>query len=727
MKYIKSIQNNLFLIIFFSLLNFLFFHKLFWNNYYINGDIRDFIVQISYLKKQNINWNNYQFCGYPINFSYTGLKYIFSFDFFDIFTSIKISFIFHFIIFNFFVYKFLKLYIKNNYAVLIGSIIFTYSGYNINLLIKGHNTFIYTNCWGIVLLFLIINYLRKKKIINLVLIPITISLQISAGNLYLIIFNLLLIFFFIIYEIIFYENKSTNLIIHLILIIIILLISFILNKSKIIEQKEELENSIKKLGYTFNEAKRYSYSFSHLINIFMPDFYGSTIKENFWDNSFEDISLFITILGLQIVIYSLPIIFKKIKNLILLLLSLFFLLLTMGDIFPLFKILYYNIPYFKLFRAPVRFVFFYYFFIIFLISNLLDEIYNNKQVSKFFQKIIILFSITFLLILLINKFEVSKLFKYFKIQKILFFINKVNQNFVIVKFALIKFLIFNIIYSLLFFLKIDKKFLKIIIIFLFLELFLIYQNSVFIKIDKDKILNNSLYKKIKEIAENNRVYFTYNYRTINDTLFYKIKSLNGYSPSLPYNFVEFVNINKKNYNFFYEKLSNRIINLSIDSNIFNMLNAKYIISNTLLDNSKLKLIEIIENKYYIYENTEAWNFIEVFNKFYITNENNINKILIEENPKSKKLFLIKNPNLEINDDELNYKINDYNEYSENNKFCISFKIDINNNSLIFLPIMFDEKFKVIINGEKTDIYKANKLFLSFKVFKGKNIIKIIYN
>ena len=311
--------------------------------------------------------------------------------------------------------------------------------------------------------------------------------------------------------------------------------------------------------------------------------------------------------------------------------------------------------------------------------------------------------------------------------KLSYFFRKMMINQYTAESSIITFLLFILFYSTIF-IFIDRKKSKILLtLVLCVELFLFFNVYSFVKINKNAVLNNNFYKKLKMLSGDDRIFFVNDFRNINDHLLYKIKSLNAYNPAMPFKFIEYIFLsNQEKLNFEYEKLSNRIGKININSAVFDMTNTRYVISPQEFSEHGYQLINKIDG-YSIYKNVYAWNYVEVFSEWQVLNEKEITQNLKNLKRGEKKLFLYNMPEIKSNHENIQYKISDYVEISKDDKYLIKFNVDVCNDAVIFLPIMFDKFFEAYVNGKKTDIMRSNKIFISFPVKKGFNHIELLYN
>lgn len=713
-------RNKFFFLI---LINIIFFYKLFSPDYFIGGDVRDYIIQSYYFKSLNTNFNNLQFCGVPSQISFCGIDYLFSFSFLNIFSAVKIAFIFHLMLLQVFAYKLFRLFSKDKFAAFTGSIIFSFSGYAGVLFLKGHNTFLYSIAWGIGMNYAFIRILRNGRFLYFSLLLICSGFQILSGNIYAIILNLILLSFLIIYEFtLLSENKIIILqsyVFKVFIIFIILIGSYLFFSKNIIESMKILDASIKKLGFTFDESKRYSYSFSHLINIVSPTFFGSSTLNNFWDKSFEDPSAYITIFIFLFLILNIKHILTDQRIFFIFISALGVLVFSMADIFPLYKILYQAIPIMRSFRAPVRFLFLFSFLNILLFVIISDKITGKNKPNKILTFFVFFCSI---FIAVVGLFDIlPEIFNSlnFKIRNSVLFIEML-KNIQAINKSLIYTGIFAAAYVIIIYNS--KKYLRTAgFIIILAELYIFFNTYAFIRFNPSEIYKNELFIELTKLDKNNRIYFDFDFRNINDHIFYNLKSIRAYNPAMPVDFLKFVSRDKSgNTDFSYEKLSNRLKNINIESEYFDMLNAKYFVTARPKANNKFRLLKIIGN-YYIYENLHSWNYVEIFEDFSTINYSEKNYLKVN----TKKIFL--------NDDKIARSNNDgvsvynYAETSSKGKFLILFSATVTKPSLIFLPIIYDKNFKALVNKYESKIIPVNNFFMCIPINAGSNNVELIYN
>jgi len=94
----------------------------------------------------------------------------------------------------------------------------------------------------------------------------------------------------------------------------------------------------------------------------------------------------------------------------------------------------------------------------------------------------------------------------------------------------------------------------------------------------------------------------------------------------------------------------------------------------------------------------------------------------DNNSLNKLIVLEKKPGIGLNDKKIEYFINNYSE--DLNK--INFSVDVNDDTLIFLSESYDSGWKVKIDENEEEIFRANYLFQAVPIKKGTHNVEFIY-
>ena len=164
--------------------------------------------------------------------------------------------------------------------------------------------------------------------------------------------------------------------------------------------------------------------------------------------------------------------------------------------------------------------------------------------------------------------------------------------------------------------------------------------------------------------------------------------------------------------------------ISVDSKLNDLLSVKYIIScGEELDPDNYKLLS--ENGIYkVYQNNNFREMGFIFNE-YITNEefkkekDKINVILnkmVLDDKQIKKYGNLFGKDIKVISNIFKYKKNGFES-----------KINVSDDTLVLYTVPFDEGWTALVNGKKIKIEKVDNGFMAVKVNKGNNDIKFNYH
>ena len=217
----------------------------------------------------------------------------------------------------------------------------------------------------------------------------------------------------------------------------------------------------------------------------------------------------------------------------------------------------------------------------------------------------------------------------------------------------------------------------------------------------------------------------------------------GYLGNFPSVKTFITNINGSNFEFWNSigipNNSSRIVNTYLnddDYNLRNLLSIKYVIScndyNTLF-NKKYKFIKK-RGKYYIYENTNYKEMGIIYNHY--INENVFEKLTYEEKKEVLNYALVLNEN-QINKYKKILKKYEWGQKIQKSKiknYSFNFgqasftnNFDIDTSALIMYSVPYDSGWNATINGEKIGIEKVDNGLMAIKVDKGKNNVVFKYS
>jgi hypothetical protein len=125
---------------------------------------------------------------------------------------------------------------------------------------------------------------------------------------------------------------------------------------------------------------------------------------------------------------------------------------------------------------------------------------------------------------------------------------------------------------------------------------------------------------------------------------------------------------------------------------------------------------------YIFENTESLPYVWLTTDFQVINDRNeiINKLVSSKGP---QLILESIPYLKIPQEKLDYSVTNL----KKNFNQIEFDVETSNNAMLFLSESYFPGWKSFIDGNPTNIIKANYIFQSIEITKGKHKVVFIYD
>lgn len=270
-------------------------------------------------------------------------------------------------------------------------------------------------------------------------------------------------------------------------------------------------------------------------------------------------------------------------------------------------------------------------------------------------------------------------------------------------------------------------------------LYTTFRGNYFFYQNKGTLGNNSDY--VEEIL------------TVDDTLDFSTKDVRydfalgcsfnlGYLGNFP-NIKTFnTNINGSNFEFWQSvgipNNSFRDVNTYLDDDDFalrNLLSVKYVVScNTRNKNfeEKYKFIDKRED-YYIYEN-EDYKKMGISYNYYIS-DNDYEKLTYKEKREILNNALVLNEEQtkkynsilqKYNEDETKYTNETKNYYFEFGKGSFTNKFEIDKQTMIMYSVPYDSGWSVEINGKKGKIEKVDNGLMAIKVHKGKNKVEFKY-
>ncbi|MGA1792226.1 MAG: YfhO family protein [bacterium] len=309
-------------------------------------------------------WNPFFSCGQPLFAALQpGILYppnllflLFPFDY-----AFNLIIILHFFLAGFFTYLFLKTLQASDTAALTGGIIFMLSGYLLsvqNLLIH-----LLSVIWIPLVLLNYHQYLRKRQTRYLIYTAAFLVMMFLGGAVEILYGTFMLLFILMCFPDPFgvgitpppLKKRGSGL-------LLIILLFILLAAVQLLPFFEMAFHSIRAEGLVYKEAVTWSLDSKDLIQFFLPDLYGYThTTQKYWHNQSWLKTIYLGII--PFVLFAFFLTDKKRKALPLILIMEISLLLAFGGNTPVYRFLFLYVPFFNTIRYPVKFLFIFIFFI----------------------------------------------------------------------------------------------------------------------------------------------------------------------------------------------------------------------------------------------------------------------------------------------------------------------------------------------------------------------------
>jgi len=672
MDLIKFFKINKYLLFIILIGLIIFMPLIFSKTFFSGGDTVNFSsfaykLQKQYFQNNNqpILWNPYIFSGspffanviaapnYPLNFISIILNL-------PLYLWINLSFLITFIFSGIFTYLFCRKIKLTKFSSFISAIIFMFSHallsrFSGDIGILTGFMFLSAN------FFFLESFFQKKNFSSAIFLSIFLALGFLAGHTqYFFYASFALTLYFLFRFIKDYkkiiQSKSLKKFIISCFFIMILFLGLI--AIQFVPTLEYSKYSWRK-GYSFEEASKCSLPFQQIITGIIPNFFGHRLLGTYWGSPCGELAFYLGILPLILAIFTLTL--KSKTKVFFLGLAVFCILFSLGNNFPLFYIFYKFIPGFSIFNAPSRMLMVYSFAISILAGigseKLINPKYKNHK-RNFSVILFLLFLISFINLSLILMFK-NKILNFGKnLLESLYYGKYANtslvQNTDISELFPLVSRVFNqvslgiFIASLLIFLtgflfyfsykNINKKYLKFGILFILFIDILIFahpylnqkniQNTYFPEADSTEDLFAPNEELLFLLSQNDSEFFRIYDREwiipqtlIIRTNIYKTTGYDSIALKDYFNYIDLINLNEKE-----------------SSKKLGILNVKYILSRTPLNNSNFLLIKKFNNSY-IYKNKD---FLP---RFYLISNSTINNVdLIKYSPE-KAIINAKGPGI----------------------------------------------------------------------------------
>ncbi len=566
-------------------------------------------------------------------------------------------------------------------ASLVGSLIFSFSGYfSVHL---NHFNLIQTLSMMPFVFWSFKKLIEKSNYKNSILLSFLISQQIFAGHFYITFITIIGILLYLIIRLIHQRNfRITFFKYKIIFIIISLIFTLGLAAIQLFPTFELWKESTRNQGLDFQSVTAYPYPIRHLITFIFPYYFGSPQNGSypafqndwgiFWENT-AYIGIFPFIAAISVLFFKT----KKIKPFIII----FFLslLLVFGKYSPIYFL--FSLPPFNFFRVPSKYIILTFFSLVILFVQFIDLIF--EYISKLKLKYASLIKVSIYLLIFVSFLDIFNFsYNYPPVSKFSFWLTPSKS---------LKYINNN-----------DGRILSVGAIESWNEIFL---NKGWLDI--------SQYESEK------------NYLMQNYNIFFDIKNTNVYTGGLIPNKLSYFSrmINTIDI----DKIS-KVASLSaISKNAINFSHTKYLISRFDITEKEYKKIQSIStnNKdYNIYENSNAFprSYIS-YNSIYVKTYEDIIRLFDSDINFNSPTVLVLDKKLETSNYDIKpteVKINK----STHNNIQISASTDIT--GFLVLADSYYPGWNAFVNGVKSEILTVNLNQRAILIEKGNNIIEFKY-
>ena len=656
------------------------------------------------------------------------------------------SFFFHIFLAGLFMYLFLR-YIKlDRFCAFLSSIIFMYSGFLIAHTYAGHYSIITSVCWLPLTLLLFEMALRKKSLFYGLLIGIPIGLQLLAGHAQISFYSLIVVGLYFLFRSFLFvkESKDYKRVSKLLLILALALgVGISLAAIQLLPSFELSQHVTRAGGASYEFVTSYSFPPHNLITTILPNFYGNPVEGsylNVWN--YWELCLYIGILAL--ILISFAIYFKRKNKYVLFFtgLAILSLLLAMGKNTSLYWILWKFVPGFDMFRVPARFLFLFTFSASILAGfgfSFLRGKLSVQEREKLWKFIKILIGINILLVFIIGttyiardqiiyfakniilqSYQVSdhSILSIETLQKIdLVYASIINGLLILLALVIGSIIILTFRIKKIKPLKLKnlnikpENIFKIAVILFILSNLWFYNNSFIITKNSQEIYSEPDYIVfLKDNSEGFRYYDADENILDNFQIIYGIHHINGYDPLMLTN---------------YDQVFTSIHNLSDNQHhpILNLLNVKYILTSTQLNNSGFKLV-FDNNDTYIYENEQVLPRAFVIYNVTVSSEAEILQTLKTDsfNPIDA---LLTDKNIDTTTHNgTGFESVEITKYSPNE---IILKTNLAQPGFLVLSEVFYPEWNVYVDGKQQEIYPAYRALRAISLDAGSHVVKFSYD
>lgn len=685
-------------------------------------------------------WIPYTFSGEPfIANIQTAVFYplnIILFSVFPAYLGFGYGYLVHIFLAGLFMYL-LARYIKlDGSSSFLSSIIFMFSAFFVAHTSGGHYTIIAAACWIPLIFLLFVIALNKKSSFYGLITGVFIGVQFLAGHMQISLYTLFALGLYLLFRFLFIirENRDYKRVSKLFSIsAFALVVGILLSAIQLVPSLELSKYATRAGGVSYDFATSYSLPPLNFITFVLPNFFGNPAINTYWGpRNYGELSAYIGILPLIFVFIA--IYFKRDDKYVLFFTVLTFLslLFALGRYTPVYWFLWKFVPGFDLFRCPCRFIFLFTFSASILSGFGFSFLKGNLTLSareKIWKIIKILAVLTLLLLCVtvaaytgsnqIIQFGQNMAEQmYYTLDHppaypLDYYIQKVNLIYSTIMGDLPTLLVLAVGSIFILALQIKKqipvKYFSIIVILFILSNLWFYPGFVIDTKKPEEIYSKPDYVVfLKDNSEGYRVYDVDNKIPDNFQIIYGIQEVNGFNP-----------LKLRDY----DQVLSCIHNLSDNKNhpVLNLLNVKYILASTQLNNSGLKLVFNKKNTY-IYENEKVLPKAFIIHNIKIESEKEIIKELKSEsfNP-IDAVILEQKTNSEALGNE-GFEEVKIKEYSPNE---IILEANITRPGFLVLSEIYYPNWKVYVDGKQRVVYKAYHTLRSVYLDKGQHTVMFV--
>jgi len=697
---------------------------------------------IDLLKKGVIPlWNPYNFSGtphlaaiqsgtfYPINI----LFFIMPFN-----LAWTIYIILQPVLAGIFTYLFLKELKLGDKSAIYGGLIFSFSAFLVVWMQYGN--IIHAILWLPIVMWLGLRNLRDPSIIKSILLSFLLSFSIFAGHFQVSIYLYGFSFAFLLFAILVVQKKNT--LKNVVFLISIYAFSLVISAIQLLPSIEIFINSSRS-NYAYERLVEFLIPTYHLVGILFPDFFGNPVSRNYYlTGTYIERASYIGIVPIFFIIFSL--FTKKSRYIWFFLLSAVAVFFITYDSF-ITKFLYsIYIPPVIATSVPTRIMF------VMAFSLSVVAAFGLESFEKIKNKIIYLRTAGVVLLIVLSVwlyvYLSPNLFGLFTLENL----SIAKRNMIIPSLVLLGGIGVGFIYT-----YKDKFFLKKYslyisrLFFVFILLITIFDLNFFFQKFSPFAPQDFVYPKnsaLQYIKENQNNFRTWGYGSANFKAniqtYEQIYSTDGYDPFYIRRYGELMastengivpdNIMRANAHLAHGFGEDNLTDNIYRQRIMNLLGVKYILHKKDNDNHAFdKTFDVASydlvwygNSLQIYQNKRALSRAFIVNDYeVIQNDNEIVERLYEDDfDISKKIILEKEPGIEVIVGKNNSKI-DIKNYGENE---IIINVKTGSNSLLFLSDAYFPEWNAYIDGEKTEILRADYAFRAVGVPSGEHEVIFKY-